>query len=130
MTNISPDTPLRLRDALKEAFPAGGVSIAALRREIARGRLEAELIAGKHFVTLASIARMRELCRIPTKPQNSEPKSDAPAKPSRSLESPTPQERLRALLAIRKEARKTTKKGNPTRTRNRTPNESFDSKIV
>jgi hypothetical protein len=77
MTNISPDTPLRLRDAVKEAFPAGGITVAALRREISRGRLEAELIAGKHFVTLAAIERMRELCRV-------EPKEQKVATPSNS----------------------------------------------
>jgi len=64
MANISPDTPLRLQDAVKAAFPAGGMTVSGLRREIARGRLEAELIANKHFVTLAGIAKMRERCLV------------------------------------------------------------------
>ena len=41
--------------------------MSGLRKEIARGRLEVEIIAGKQFVTLMAIARMRELCRAPKK---------------------------------------------------------------
>jgi len=61
---IHSDTPLRLADAVEIAFPSGGMTVSGLRREIARGRLEAELIAGKHFVTLAAIQQMRQLCRV------------------------------------------------------------------
>lgn len=61
---LSQDTPLRLDVAVKVAFPAGGMSVAGLRKEIAKGRLEVELIANKLFTTLAAIARMRELCRV------------------------------------------------------------------
>lgn len=104
MANILPDTPLRLRDAVKEAFPAGGVTVAALRREIARGRLEAELIAGKHFVTLAAIARMRELCRTPAKPQTEGIGPSQPSKIQCKPVGPTPQEILRARLHASKEA--------------------------
>jgi hypothetical protein len=64
---VSDDTPLRLDVALKAAFPAGGMTVAGLRNEIAKGRLEVELIAGKHFTTLAAIARMREKCRVTPK---------------------------------------------------------------
>ncbi|WFU39515.1 hypothetical protein QA640_34950 [Bradyrhizobium sp. CB82] len=67
MSKYPPDTPLRLDVALREAFHAGGMTISGLRKEIARGRLEVELIAGKHFTTLVVIARMRELCRVPKK---------------------------------------------------------------
>jgi hypothetical protein len=39
-----------------------------LRREIEKGRLEYEVIAGKQFVTLRGIREMRERCRaIPGK---------------------------------------------------------------
>ena len=60
---ISPDTPLRLADAVKIAFPLGGMTVAGLRRERDRNRLVIEKIAGKEFTTLAHIERMRELCR-------------------------------------------------------------------
>src|SRR6185369_2459652 len=60
---ITPDTPLRLADAVKIAFPLGGMTVAGLRRERDRNRLVIEKIAGKEFTTLAHIERMRELCR-------------------------------------------------------------------
>ena len=60
---ITPDTPLRLVDAVKIAFPLGGMTVAGLRRERDRNRLVIEKIAGKEFTTLAHIERMRELCR-------------------------------------------------------------------
>jgi hypothetical protein len=63
MSKYPPDAPLRLDVAVREAFPAGGMTVSGLRREAARGRLVIEVIAGKHFTTLAAIARMRELCR-------------------------------------------------------------------
>jgi hypothetical protein len=62
--NIGPDTPLRLEEALKRAFPAGGITVAGLRKEIGRGRLDVEVIAGKQFTTLRAIEKMRELCRV------------------------------------------------------------------
>src|SRR5579863_5113906 len=60
---ITPETPLRLADAVKLAFPMGGMTVAGLRRERDRNRLVIEKIAGKEFTTLAQIERMRELCR-------------------------------------------------------------------
>ena len=60
---ITPNTPLRLADAVKIAFPMGGMTVAGLRRERDRKRLVIERIAGKEFTTLAHIERMRELCR-------------------------------------------------------------------
>src|SRR5579863_2457218 len=60
---ITPETPLRLADAVKIAFPMGGMTVAGLRRERDRNRLVIEKIAGKEFTTLAHIERMRELCR-------------------------------------------------------------------
>jgi hypothetical protein len=64
LPEFSRHAPLRLDVALKAAFPAGGITIAGLRKEIAKGRLEVELIAGKQFTTLDAIQRMRELCRV------------------------------------------------------------------
>ena len=60
---ITQNTPLRLADAVKIAFPVGGMTVAGLRRERDRNRLMIEKIAGKEFTTLAYIERMRELCR-------------------------------------------------------------------
>ncbi len=56
-------TPLRLEVAAQIAFPDRSMGAAGLRKERDAGRLETELIAGKEYVTLAAIARMRELCR-------------------------------------------------------------------
>jgi hypothetical protein len=60
---IDPKTPLRLDVAAKIAFPNGGMTVSGLRREIAKGRLAVEVIAGKQFTTLADIQEMRSLCR-------------------------------------------------------------------
>ena len=60
---ITPNTPLRLADAVKIAFLMGGMTVAGLRRERDRNRLVVEKIAGKEFTTLAHIERIRELCR-------------------------------------------------------------------
>jgi hypothetical protein len=68
---ITPNTPLRLADAVKIAFPLGGVTVAGLRRERDRNRLVIEKIAGKEFTTLAHIERMRELCRDEARAQGS-----------------------------------------------------------
>lgn len=64
---IGPNTPLRLKDALEVAFPAGGMTLSGLRREIKKGRLNCEMIAGKAFVTLQDIEEMREKCRVHAK---------------------------------------------------------------
>ncbi len=82
---VDKNIPLRLKDAIEIAFPRGGITVAGLRREIARGRLTVELIANKQFVTLAAIEEMRERCRQPAAaPQ---PQQDG---------SPSREERLRA----------------------------------
>jgi hypothetical protein len=65
---INQDAPLRLRKAAELAFPGGGMTASGLRREALRGRLVVERIAGKDYTTLAAIAKMRELCRVPAKP--------------------------------------------------------------
>jgi len=64
---IGPNTPLRLAEAVKIAFPSGGMTVSGLRREIGRGRLAIEMIAGKFFTTLAAIEQMREACRVPAR---------------------------------------------------------------
>jgi hypothetical protein len=68
---ITKDTPLRLEMAAKLAFPDGSMKLAGLRREIARGRLDYEVIAGKHYTTLADIDAMRKLCRVQAKGRTS-----------------------------------------------------------
>ncbi|WP_238193793.1 excisionase [Methylobacterium frigidaeris] len=80
-SQISDDAPLRLADAARLAFPAGGMTAASLRREAAKGRLSIERIAGKDFTTLAAIERMRELCRLPPKEISHNPASGGPAPP-------------------------------------------------
>jgi hypothetical protein len=64
LQHVSEDAPLRLAVAARLAFPGGGMSAAGLRKEAVRGRLVIERIAGKDYVTLAAIQKMRELCRI------------------------------------------------------------------
>ena len=64
---VGVDTPLRLADAVEIAFPNGALSVSGLRREIAKGRLVVEVIAGKIFVTLRAIEEMRRLCRVQAK---------------------------------------------------------------
>jgi hypothetical protein len=68
---ITPTTPLRLDIAAQVAFPDGSVSVSSLRREIGRGNLRAEMIAGKTFTTLANIDDMRQRCAVPTKAPDS-----------------------------------------------------------
>lgn len=94
MSKYAPDTPLRLDVAVREAFPAGGMTVSGLRREIARGRLEVELIAGKQFTTLAAIANMRAMCRVPVKSTIPTPLSQT----ERSATLAARQERLLARL--------------------------------
>ncbi len=62
--NVGPTTPLRLDVAAQMAFPGGGMTASGLRREAARGRLVIELVAGKHYTTLAAIEDMRRLCQV------------------------------------------------------------------
>src|ERR1700704_6872340 len=62
--NIHPDDPLRLEEAIKFAFPHGGMTASGLRNEARAGRLVIEKIANKHFTTLRSIEEMRKSCRV------------------------------------------------------------------
>ncbi|WP_275199192.1 excisionase [Bradyrhizobium sp. CSA207] len=82
---ITPDTPLRLADAVKIAFPLGGMTVAGLRRERDRNRLVIEKIAGKEFTTLAHIERMRELCREEAMAPDFSSRPHAEARPEGSL---------------------------------------------
>src|SRR5260370_41363137 len=70
ITPPGPDTPLRLEQEIKLAFPCGGMTVSGLRREAARGRLVIERIAGKDFVTLQAINEMRVKCRDVQKAQD------------------------------------------------------------
>ena len=63
LSAIKPDTPLRLEVAARLAYPDGSMTKSGLRREIARGHLDCERTAGKQYVTLADIQRMRAKCR-------------------------------------------------------------------
>lgn len=67
---ITPTTPLRLDVAARLAFPDGSIGVSGLRREIARGNLRAERIAGKIFVTLAAIEDMRTRCAVQKVPDS------------------------------------------------------------
>lgn len=73
------------------------MTVSGLRREIARGRLKAEMIAGKTFVTLAGIDRMRELCRVQREPDYRVSTRSVPApSPAMALASA-----LRAVAVLR-----------------------------
>ncbi|WP_456730336.1 excisionase [Bradyrhizobium sp. USDA 3364] len=63
LSAIGPTTPLRLEIAARIAYPDGSMTKSGLRREIARGHLDCERVAGKQYVTLAGIEQMRVLCR-------------------------------------------------------------------
>lgn len=60
---ITDDDPVRLNDAVTMFFPAGGMTLSALRTEAKKGRLVVERIAGKDFVTRRAINEMRRQCR-------------------------------------------------------------------
>ena len=107
---IGPTTPLRLETAAKLAFPDGSMKLAGLRREIARGRLAYEVIAGKHYTTLKYIEEMRDLCRVQVKDRASisvlravrtGPSSSTPSGSSSTEERKSPQELLQARLTRR-----------------------------
>jgi hypothetical protein len=104
---IGPNTPLRLAEAVRIAFPSGGMAVSGLRREIARGRLAIEIIAGKQFTTIAAIEQMRETCRVPARaPAYGDDQraamagvsSPKPSGLSKTVVSISPQDALRAQL--------------------------------
>jgi hypothetical protein len=71
LPSLGKATPLRLSIAAKLAFPDGSMKASGLRKEAKRGRLDIERIAGRDYVTLESIERMREKCRVEPKPSAS-----------------------------------------------------------
>src|SRR5712671_188513 len=87
-SDISANTPLRLADAIKFAFPMGGMTVSGLRRERNRNRLVIEKIAGKEFTTLAHIERMRQLCRVEARAPDSTSKANGETKPDTSPTEP------------------------------------------
>lgn len=60
---VGPNDPVRLDVAARIAFKDGSMTVSGLRREVRRGRLSVERIAGRDYTTLADIERMRVLCR-------------------------------------------------------------------
>jgi hypothetical protein len=98
---IGPDTPLRLDVAAALAFPDGSITAASLRREHALGHLDIYRIAGKPFTTLADIAKMQALCRVPSSPRVStseEPgQTEAPSGSSSTKATNTALARVRAI---------------------------------
>jgi hypothetical protein len=64
---ISETTPLRLKDAVRIEFPHGGMTVSGLRREIKKGNLAFEMIAGKQWTTRRYIRQMRERCLVEPK---------------------------------------------------------------
>jgi hypothetical protein len=94
---IEPTAPLRLAYAAKIAFPDGSMSASGLRREVRRGRLEIEVIAGRQYATHTAIEGMGEQCRVEPKVHGSTSSSGRGAKPSGS--SAIPMEARSALDA-------------------------------
>ncbi len=60
----TPDSPMRLDEAARIAFPLGNMTKSGVRREIERGNLDASRIAGRYFVTLLAIREMMDRCRV------------------------------------------------------------------
>src|SRR5687768_9607196 len=71
LPSFGKDTPMRLAKAARLAFPDGSMTVAGLRKEAKRGRLIIERIAGRDYVTLQAIERMREKCRVEPKQSDS-----------------------------------------------------------
>ncbi len=89
LATVADDTPLRLSIAAELAFPQGGITASGLRREAERGNLAIERIAGKDYTTLASIKRMRELCRVVPKDQGCGSNQRGETKPEKSPSRPS-----------------------------------------
>jgi hypothetical protein len=99
---VTPETPLRLEIAAALAFPDGSMTASGLRREAARGRLVIERIAAKDFTTLASIEKMRQLCRVEARVHGSTSGNAASAPPSGSsstMAAKSAQARAKAISA-------------------------------
>src|SRR6476660_2029502 len=92
---IGQDTPLRLDVAASIAYPDGSMTASGLRREISKGRLNCERTAGKQYVTLDDIDRMRQKCRADPKVPDSTSANVEAAKRSTSFST----EKTRSALA-------------------------------
>ena len=110
LSAIGPDTPLRLELAAQLAYPDGSMTKSGLRREIARGHLECERTAGKQYVTLADIQRMRARCRENQKVPASIFVNEVVARPSTS----SSMEKTRSALAAAEMVAQTLKRPLPT----------------
>jgi hypothetical protein len=127
---IDPDTPLRLEQALAEAYPQGGMTLAGLRREIARKNLQAEKVAGKHFTTLNFIEKMRERLRtcpdVPSLPASgSAQRNEKPEKSSGTQRgSSSIEENNSALAAARARTSKLRKLSSDTSAKSTPPPEN------
>lgn len=53
-----------LQEAIEHFFPGGHITVASLRTEIRKGRLQATEVAGKFLVSESAIAEMLEKCRV------------------------------------------------------------------
>jgi hypothetical protein len=132
MTDIDLDSPLRLDVALKLAFPAGGMTVAGLRREISKGRLAVEVIAGKQFTTLNSIAEMRKKCRANQQEQDCG--SDRPSK-ARTASSAKPHglsatERASVARAALEKTARELKKSSPTTSPKSTVDQAASAMVI
>ena len=83
------NSPLRLSVAAALAFPDGSMTASGLRKEVARGRLIVERVAGKDYTTLANIESMRKLCRVEVRERDSISALSAEIKRENSLSEPT-----------------------------------------
>jgi len=67
LSNIMPDTPLRLDVAARLAFPDGSMTATGLRRLGDKGLLTIERINRRDYTTLLAVKEMREKCRVAPK---------------------------------------------------------------
>src|SRR5690349_8351001 len=68
---IGPDDPVPLPKAVDLFWPAGGMTLSALRTEVRRGNLAVERVGGRYFTTQKAIREMRERCRVKPRVQGS-----------------------------------------------------------
>jgi hypothetical protein len=105
--NITASTMLRLETAARIAFPDGSLSLSAMRREAARGRLTTYRIAGKDFTTLADIEELKTTCRVQAKVRDCtsrKPKIDAGSGSSVTASEPSALAALRATAQALKQS--------------------------
>ena len=121
-TEISEDTLLRLKDAVRLGFPQGGMGVSGLRREAGRGNLKIYKMANKDFTTLRDINDMREKCRaIPKEPASGlSPKRETRQASSQGTQhgSFETERKKSALDALRQTARGLSKPSRNTSTEN------------